>query len=93
MTDFFDKRSAKTRLYEWLKVEKHALSHEIIAWGQRHNCNWPMRRLHELTTEGKVRRMPDEKRINFYGNGREQAWEIIGFTDIPVTQLTRTRRG
>ena len=77
MTDLFEKKTAKTRLHEWLKVEKHALSHSIIAWGQRHNCNWPMRRLNELKAEGKVRRMPDEKRINYYGNGREQAWEII----------------
>ena len=82
VNDLIDKRSAKQKLYEWLWKKKHALSHEIIEWGSRNNCNWPMTRLNELKREGKVRRMADEKRISYFGNGREAAWEIIRFPEV-----------
>ncbi len=84
MVDLFDKRSAKTRLYEWLQHHKHALSHEIIAWGSRNNCNHPLRRLRELMAEGKVRKMSDTKRISYYGNGREKAYEIIRWPESVI---------
>lgn len=77
--DLFDKRPAKQRLYEWLRVRKHALSHEIIDWGRENFCNWPMRRLNELKNEGKIRQMPKNKQISYFGASREQAWEIVNW--------------
>ncbi len=74
---FLKKEPARIRLYNWLRKRNHALSHEIIEWGTRNHCNWAMRRLNELKKEGKIREMPKNKRISYYGNTREQAWEVI----------------
>ncbi len=85
--DLFLKRPpAKVRLYKWMCQKKHALSHEIIDWGRREYCNWPMRRLNELKNEGKIERMPEPKKISYYGKTREQAWQIKCWTNTPVTQ-------
>ena len=82
--DLFDKRSAKQKLYQWLRDKKHALSHEIIDWGRNNYCNHALRRLRELKAEGKVRKMPTSKKISYYGITRESAYEIIQWPESVI---------
>ncbi len=79
---FLKKKSAKTRLNEWMFKKGHALSHEIIAWGSRNFCNHPLRRLRELMAEGKIRKMAETKKVSYYGNTREAGYEVIRFPEV-----------
>ena len=88
--DLFDNRSAKQKLYEWLKQKKWAKTSEVCAWGvNNYSPDRASRNARQLAKELKIRRMPPEKQERLFGKSKEKIWEIIPYTNIPITQRGR----
>lgn len=80
--------NAKERLWEWLKQKKWAKTSEIIYWGVTEGySNRAARNARILAKEGKIRRMKPDKKALRFPNCREEIWEVIPWTETPVTRL------
>ncbi len=80
--------NAKDRLWNWLKQKKWAKTSEIIRWGVTEGySNRAARNARELAKEGRIRHMSPERKKQLYGDIREDAWEIIQWTERPVTRM------
>ncbi len=77
MTDLFDHRSSKTKLYDFIKSKGRVKTSEIIQWGCRNFSNRADRNARQLAEEGLIKRMDKEKKIRYYGNIGEDVWEVI----------------
>ena len=88
VTDLFTKREpARIRLYKWMCQKKWAKTSEIIyIWGKENFTTRADRYARDLASEGKIRRMPQEKKLRLFGPIKEDVWEIITWTEMPVTQ-------
>ena len=76
-TDLFNKLSAKDRLYQWMKKENRPIrTSEILAWGVKNYSNRADRNARQLASEFKICRMPERKKIMYFGNVKEEIWEI-----------------
>lgn len=78
-TDLFTHKSAKNRLYDFIKQRRYVRSSEVLKWGAENFCTVPGRRARELAQEGKIRRMPESKKRFYFGNTKEKVWEIVKF--------------
>ena len=79
-TDLF--KSKKELLYEYNRQKGYAKTSDIIYdWGRQNYTTRADRYARDLATEGKIRRMPKEKKIRMFGNVREEIWEIVGWSN------------
>jgi len=79
-TDLF--KSKKELLYEYIRQKGYAKTSDIIYdWGRQNYTTRADRYARDLATEGKIRRMPKEKKIRMFGNVREEIWEIVGWSN------------
>ena len=76
MRDFFDKRTDKERLWDWLKNQPYAKTSDILRWGADNYSNRAERNARELFKEGKLKRMPAEQKILYFGKIKEEVWII-----------------
>jgi hypothetical protein len=74
--DLFNKQSVKDRLYLWLKARKYAKTSDILRWGVENYSNRSDREARKLCEEKKIRRMPDDKKIRYFGLIKEDVWEL-----------------
>ena len=77
MVDLFLKKSAKDCLYDFIKTRKYVKTSDILKWGVENYSNRADRNARLLASEGKIKRMDDQKKIMYFGNTKEEAWEII----------------
>ena len=85
VTDLFDKRTAKEKLFEFIQHKKIVTTSDVQEWGTLHHSNRAERNARELAEEGKIRRMtPERKAQVFFANPdmREDAYELVdwGYT-------------
>ncbi len=91
--DLFIKQTAKDRLYDFIKATGHRKTSEIIRFASDNFSNRGDRDARLLASEGKIRRMCKSHKDMLYPGTKELIWEIIRWTEMPVTPLARTRRG
>ena len=77
MTDFFDKRSDKDKLYDFIKDRSPVKTSEVIVWGGRNHSNRAERNARQLAKEGLIRRMDEDKKVMYFGNTKESVWEVV----------------
>ena len=75
MPDLF--KTDKELLWEWLKVKQYAKTSEVIAFGLANFSNRAERNARVLAEEGLIRRMEEQKRIRYFGNIKEEVWEVV----------------
>ena len=81
-TDLFTHKSAKDRLLEWMRQKKYIKTSEICQWGvDNYSPDRASRNARQLASEGKIRRMPKQKKIFYFGNIKEDIYEIIKFPE------------
>ena len=85
MTDLF--LSSKDRLWNFIKKKGYARSSDILRWGVENHSNRALRNARQLAREGRICKMSEARKIRLFGNCREAVWEIISWTQTPVTQL------
>lgn len=74
-------KSKKSLLYDWIKARGgYAKTSDIIyEWGRQNYTTRADRYARDLAAEGKLKRMPEQRKIRIYGNIREEAWEVVGW--------------
>lgn len=77
MNDFFDKRSAKDKLYDWMKSRQWTRTSEVIKWGSQNFSNRAERDARILAQDGKIRRMSDDEKKRIIGFSKEDVWVIL----------------
>ena len=77
MTDLFDKRSDKDRLYDFIKSRSPVKTSDVIAWGGRNHSNRAERNARLLATEGKIQRMDSCKKMRYFGSIGQDVWEVV----------------
>lgn len=78
--DLFTHKSAKDRLFEWMKQKKYIKTSEICQWGvDNYSPDRASRNARQLATEGKIRRMNPQKKISYFGSIKEDVWEVINW--------------
>ncbi len=82
-------KSKKMLLYDWIKRRNgRAKTSEIIyEWGRVNMTTRADRYARDLAVEGKLRRMPEQKKIRIYGNLKESVWEIPNWASKPIPQM------
>jgi len=81
-TDLF--KSKKQLLYDYIKQKGYAKTSEIIYdWGRQNFTTRADRYARDLAAEGKIRRMPEQKKIRLFGNIHEEVWELFPHFNPP----------
>lgn len=75
-TDLF--RTKKDLIEDFIRQRHWVKTHEIIAYGLSIFTNRGDRYARDLAQEGKIRRMPDNKKQLRFGDLREDVWEWCG---------------
>ena len=78
VTDLFDKRSDRERLYEWIKSRNWSRTSDVIKWGADNYSNRALRNAQDLCAKGLIRRMSKEECQQLFGKTKELAWEPVG---------------
>ena len=90
--NLFIRKSAKDKLYDWLKQKKWARTSEVCQWGvDNYSPDRASRNARQLASEGRIHRMPDDKKLRLFGPIKEDVWEIIGWTNLPVIPMKSLR--
>lgn len=75
--DLFEKTlTDKDRLWNWLKTKGYVRTSEIIKWGTENFSNRADRNARVLAEEGKLVRMDKQKKLRYFGNIREEVYEV-----------------
>ena len=79
MTDLIDRRTDKEKLLDYIRDKKIVFTHEVIEFGVKNHSNRADRNARQLATEGKIRRMSDErkKQVFWYKEIKEDVWELL----------------
>ena len=99
--------SKKEQIYNFIKRQGRARTSEVIVFGSKIFSNRAEKDARDLanpkyTNPPKIGRLKEDLKIKYYGNTKEDIWTIykneweqkpMRWTNIPVTPLTRTRRG
>ena len=79
MHDLLDKRSAKDKLWDWMKERPYTKTSEVLKWGTKNFSNRAFRNAQTLATEGKIRRLTDDETHKLFGFIKESVWTPTGF--------------
>ena len=74
--DFFQTKSKKQLLYEFIQARREVKTHEVIQWGLNNMHIRADRDCRDLATEGKIERIPKEEKDFRFHNCREDVWRI-----------------
>lgn len=75
-TDLFTHKTAKQKLYDFIRQKRYVRTSEIIRFALDNFSNRGDRNARQLAREGRIRRMPHNKKIRLFGNIAEDVWEI-----------------
>lgn len=78
MTDLFDKRSSKERLWAWMLEQKYIKTSMIIKWGVENFSNRADRNARQLAEEhpGIIRRLTDQEKERLFGPIQEDVYFV-----------------
>lgn len=76
MTDLFDKRSDKQKLFDWIKIKGYVKSSQVLAWSVENASNRGDRNARQLCQENKIRRLTDDEKLRSYGLISEGVWTL-----------------
>lgn len=76
MTDLFDKRSDKDKLFDWMKSRQWTKTSDVIRWGSENFSNRALRNAQQLAADGLLRRMTEEQKMRVVGVCKEDIWVI-----------------
>ena len=79
MTDLFDKRSAKEKLWDWILSQRYVKTSDVIRWGTENFSNRALRNAQALAQEypDKIKRMDDVDKVMRFGNIKEDVWVVL----------------
>jgi len=75
--DLFVHKSAKDMLYDYIKQKKWVRTSEVIKFASDNFSNRGDRDARLLASEGKIKRMNEQKKLHLFGPIREDVYEII----------------
>ncbi len=74
MTDLFDKRTAKDKLFDWIKTRQWTKTSDVLKWGTDNYSNRALRNAQQLCEDGLIRRLSEEEKHRIVGVCKEDIW-------------------
>jgi len=75
---FLEPKSKKEQLFDYIKRQKWIKTSGVIKWGLENYHTRAERDARDLATEGRIKRMDDERKNFYFSYTKEDVWEYVG---------------